>query len=314
MHDVRHKLLYFALDLVAPLTVGYLLRRSGCVTREVMDRLTMVSLLTVAPATVLISVWGMDVAARLLWLPVIGLAMQAVAGGAGWLRAQRKFDGALDRGSFFIVSTLSNRGVVGALTVFIVFGEQGYAYTQLVMLFGTLTVYAVMFPAASYYYRAEHLEQGRAPGLRSVFLDRRQMPLVGLSLGVLLRVAGVTRPGAAADIFPWLIHLMAWLFIVPLGHSMQVRRMVRHWPAVSELILIKFLLTPLVVYFLARLAGLEGAVLATVVILSASPTAINAVVTVKVHRLNVDLAMAAFVLTTAAYLALVLPVVLVLRP
>jgi predicted permease len=56
--------------------------------------------------------------------------------------------------------------------------------------------------------------------------------------------------------------------------------------------------------------GFRGDLLAALTILAASPTAIMAVVAGRLYKLNVDLAMAAFVLSTAVYIVVVFPVIL----
>jgi len=58
--------------------------------------------------------------------------------------------------------------------------------------------------------------------------------------------------------------------------------------------------------------GLRGDMLATVVILAASPTAIMAVVAGRLTRINLNLALTAFVLTTVVYIVVVFPLLLLI--
>jgi hypothetical protein len=83
--------------------------------------------------------------------------------------------------------------------------------------------------------------------------------------------------------------------------------MKEYWNNTWRLIAIKFLATPIIVYLIARIVISDPEVLKTIIILSCSPTAINAVVTAKIHKLNVNLAMAAFISTTIIYLIIIYP-------
>ena len=78
-----------------------------------------------------------------------------------------------------------------------------------------------------------------------------------------------------------------------------------------DLLPIKLVLTPLAAYVLAKFVFEEPVLINTIVILAAMPTAINAVVAVQLNKLNVDLATASFVLTTAACLLVALPILFV---
>jgi predicted permease len=63
---------------------------------------------------------------------------------------------------------------------------------------------------------------------------------------------------------------------------------------------------------IARLVITDEIALNTIVILAAMPTAINTVIAVQLYKLNVHIATAAFVLTTAVFIGVVLPVLFVL--
>ena len=93
----------------------------------------------------------------------------------------------------------------------------------------------------------------------------------------------------------------------------RLPRIVRfHLKGMSEILLIKFILTPLITYLCALLVGLEGISINTVFILSMAPTAINALITAKIHKLNFHIAMSAYLLTTAVYLFLLYPLIFIL--
>jgi len=310
--DTKLKALFFFVDLVLPLLIGYVLRRRGWGEGRFTNRLMLGNLMVTGTLLGLLSFWIIKFNRHLLWLPVLGVAMQIIAGAAGYLRAWMKYDDMDRRGSYVISAMLSNRGIVGMLTVFILYGEVGYAYTCLTTLPSALTLYLICFPFASYCFHTHHRTTEGARSFWSTLVTPKQIPLLGVLLVVILNCSGVKRPDILGDIFPWLVHVSAWLFVLPLGLSLEFSELRRHWVSVLDLTAIKFLITPALIYALARLAGLSGEVLNTLVILSFSPTAVYAVITCKLHGLDIHLPMAAMMLTTAVYLLCALPLLLLL--
>ena len=104
-----------------------------------------------------------------------------------------------------------------------------------------------------------------------------------------------------------LIHFVACTALLPVGYSIEVTEMRQYNRRVLNFIPIKFIITPILTYLLGTVVFSDPTVLYTLLILASTPTAINAVVTAKIHNLNVNIAMAAFVLTTAIYIAIVVP-------
>ncbi len=306
--DPQLKILYFFIDLVLPLAIGYLLRRFRVLKMAVFDRVMLANLVVFVTALTLFSLWNLDLRVRYVWLPVLGVLMQLLAGAVGFLMVRGQRLKPIDEGSFLISAMLSNRGVVGVLSLFVLFGETGYAYAQMIMLLAPVVTYAFCFPLAGWYRHAEQAETGTRPSLWAALVNVTQIPTLAVVAGLALSAADVPRPEAIATVFPFLVHLTAWLFGVPLGYSLEFSEIGRYWKNIGSLSLIKFIITPAAVYGLAVLLGFSGIPLACLVILSCSPTAINAVIVAKLQGLNVHLSMSAFVLTTVVYLAVVLPI------
>lgn len=309
--DVRPRLLFFVFDFILPLAIGYALREGAGTKSEVFDRLMIIAVVSVAPVMAVLSLWVIHLKLSLLWMPVLGVAMQMVPGLIGVVRG-KKFTNALERGSFVLSAMLSNRGVVGMLSLFILYGEQGYAYMRLTILFAPIVVYLICFPMAGRYERGARPVPRKRVGLVRVLFNPNYVPGVGVVIGFALNLMGVERPAVLGEVFPYMVHLTAWVFLIPIGASIELREMNRYWRSVSELLLLKFILNPLIITLLALLVGLRGKELVSVGVLASTPTAIFAPVTAKLFRLNVHLAMSAFVLTTVVYLVAVLPPILLL--
>jgi len=304
-------LLYFFLDLIPPLCLGYALQKRTRLTQRFFDRLMVGNLLTLGVFLALVSFWMIRLNMELIWAPVLGVAMQLIPGGAGFLVARRKLSDSLERGSYILSATLSNRGTVGMLSVFILYGASGYAYTQLVMLLAPLVVYLICFPVARYFYEASQTQKQRG-GFRlgTLFLNRNQVPVLGIVAGLVLNHLHVARPAALDAVFPFFVHVSIWLYLLPVGAAMDFHEMAGYWRKVVDLLGIKFIVTPILVCLLSFGVGLRGMSLAIMVILSFSPTAINSVMAARINRLNIHLTMTAFVLTTAVYMAVLFPIIL----
>ncbi len=63
---------------------------------------------------------------------------------------------------------------------------------------------------------------------------------------------------------------------------------------------------------IASLLITDQIILNTILVLAAMPTAINTVIAVQLYKLNINIATAAFVLTTAVFIGIELPALLVL--
>jgi len=308
--DPRLKILLFLVDVVLPVVAGYGLARYAKVRKVYFDRLMVGNILVLATALAVLTFWVMRLSLQLAWLPVLGVVMQVLPAAIALPIARKRYPGSLEQGSYLLSAMLSNRGVVGMITVFILFGGEGYALNRLVMLLAPFVVYMVCYPMSKYFYGRHNAQGGQRLSLVSILLSRNQVPVIGIAVGLALNYGGIRRPGWVDPVFPWLIHLTSWLFMIPVGASMDLSQMKKHWVQVMDLLPLKFVAVPLVIYILARLVGLSGTVHSTVLIASMSPVAITSVITARLYGLNVHLASAAFALTTAVYLVVVFPLVL----
>jgi predicted permease len=246
---------------------------------------------------------------QLIWLPVFGIIISFLPGLLAYLWSAKKFSDYLERGSYLLAAILSNFGMLGALCAFIIYGETGFAYVQLATFPQHFIMFLFCFPLARYcYHQSRNTDQQKIP-LADIFLNKSLLPVVGLLCGVLLYSFDIPRPEILGTLFSPLVHLAAWTAMIPLGFSIDLAEMRRCYRKILDLIPIKFVITPLLTYFLARQVISDDKVINTLLIMASTPTAINAVVIAKLHNLNVNIAMAAFVLTTTVYLLVVFPAI-----
>ncbi len=309
--DTTLKALYFFTDLILPLAAGYLLKKKFKHRNINLDRLITINILFLFPLSGMLSFWILTLNTELIWLPVLGVAMQLVPGLIGFFAARSKYTSPLDRGGYILSNMLSNRGVVGSLTVFIILGEQGYAYCRLTMLFASIIVFMFCFPMAQRYYESHKGRKSSRPSLKALLLNKNQLPTLGIAAGLFLNASGIARPPAFKAAFDISVHTIAWCALLPIGYALDFNKIKGYWRNIFDFALIKFVATPILIFLPAYLLIESRAALATVVILSMSPTAINAVITSKIHRLNIHIATASFITTTLLYILLVFPLILV---
>jgi predicted permease len=307
--DIQHKLFYFAIDLLGPLVLGYLCRYQTTLQAAFFDKMILNNILVVYPALSMLSFWVLPLRADLIWLPVMGLALGLIPGAIAYVIAQRKYTSDLDRGSYVMSAILSNLGTLGGLCVFLLYGETGYAYQQLVVLFQYILMFMFCYPLAQYYFQRS--QQGAAVkpiSMKAILFSRNQLAVVGILTGMVLQLAGVARPAVLGLFFDPLVHFGAWTALIPVGYSVDFGKMKEQYRTIIDLIPLKFAVTPLLIYGLARLVMTDPVMINSLLVLACMPTAVNAVITSRIYGLNIHLAVAAFIVTTLVFLVGVYPV------
>jgi predicted permease len=301
------RLLFFFVDLILPMTFGYFLRKNNRLGELGVDRMIKAGIVGVDPVLNFLSFWIIALDPQLIWLPVLGIVINIIPGLIAFFQSKRKYQNSLKKGSYILATMLSNRGVVGMLTVYALYGEQGYALVAILLVSGPIFVYTFCYPLAQHYFQANNHLPIRRASLTSIFFNWKQIPMIGLAAGILVNILNLPRPAEAGAIFPYFIHGSAWLFMIPVGYALDFRALWENWRETLDLLWIKFLLTPLLSFIFLRWLPLDKLALDVVLILSFAPTAINAVVIARIFRLDINVAMTGFVLTTIAYMVFVLP-------
>lgn len=306
--DIKVKLLYIFLDLVCPLTLGYLCRCRQTWGEKFFRNMIDFNIFLLYPVLSILSFWVLHLTAELMWLPVFGVVLGIIPGVAAYAGLKRKYHDPLERGSYLLSAILSNFGTLGGLCAFILFGEIGYAYVQLTVVPQNFVLFLFCFPLAQYYYQQSLQGANYKVDPVQIFFNRNQLPVLGLLLGIVLNYCALPRPEFLGRIFDPLVHLGAWTALMPIGFSIELAEMKRYYRHILDLVPIKFVLTPILSYLMARLVIRDETTIHTLIVIASTPTAINAVVTAKIHNLNVNVAMAAFVVTTALFVLVVFPV------
>lgn len=302
--DISAKIAYFFIDLLIPLAVGYLCRQYIAGDRF-FQNMMLVNIQVIYPVLALLGFWATRLSSESSWLPLIGIMGSVIPGAIAYFWSKHKYSERLDQGSYIIAATLPNSLTLGGITAFILFGEAGFTYTQLITLLGSAFVFLVCFPLAQY-FSIRNIDQ--KVSVKSIIFNRNQLSVVGLAAGAVLLHYDIPRPQWAGVIFDPLVHLAAWTALVPVGRSIDFAEIRRHWRSTLDLMPIKFIATPILIYLLSVYLISDQLALKTIMVTMSTPTGIMAVVTVKLHELNLHITMAAFIFTTVIYLLFILPV------
>ena len=302
------KLLLFVVDLLAPLAVGYCCRFQDVIKENIFNKMILNNILVIYPLLSFLSFWVLPLQQDLIWLPLMGLLMGLLPGLVAYFVAEHKYTSDLDRGSYVMSASLSNLGTIGGLCVFLLYGERGYAYQQLVVLFQYILMFMFCYPLAQYYFeRSQQGEKIKGISIRSILFSRNQLAVLGILCGAVLQQMAVPRPQSLGGLVEVLIHIGAWTALIPVGYSIDFAKFKKHYHEIRDITMIKFVFTPLVIYGIARLVIHDEKMLNTLLVLACMPTAVNAVITSRIYHLNIHIAVAAFVLTTIVFLLIVYP-------
>ena len=308
MDEKLFRILYVFTDLATPLLAGYIAYQRGRISDALCNALIRFNIIVMATLLAVLSFWVMPLSRSLLWLPLFSALFLLVPGSIAYLTFARRHKDALSRGAYYMSAMLTNIGTIAGLSAFILYDEVGFAYVQIVSSFQVGLLVLVCFPLAAM-FRAQGAKEGTRVhlSLRELFLTPNQVPVLGLIAGLALNVYGVERPAVLGTAFQALVHIGAWTALFPVGCLVDFSRALPYIKKTADLIPLRFLLTPLIFFGLCRLLFADSVLIGSVLLIAAAPTAINAVLTARLYKLNVDLTVASFLVTTVIYLLLFYP-------
>jgi predicted permease len=303
--------------IVSGITTGMILRRigermgRGDSVPRIRRRLQWALLTMFNPICFTLALWVLDVSDPSLFarLPLIGLAALVIGYGWGMLGARLMRLGPLQAGVWRSSASLTNIGNIGGIVVFSLIGEAGFALIPFYKLSEELWYYGVVFPAAR--RDGERYHGSTDPAHPLTFLKDPFLltSLAAIVIGMSLNLSGLERPALAGPVNAVLIPLTTFGFLLSIGLSLHLTRIRPHIGMAMALAAVKFVLTPVVVCLLALALGITPAnspvLFATILILSAMPTAFVSLVPPSLYRLDLDLANACWLVTTSLLVLMV---------
>lgn len=314
------KLLFSLSIIFFGLALGYLVQRlvrNGVLSgdpelKTIRRSLQKIALLGLNPVAALGAIWVFQLDnIRIAYMPVMGILTLVTGGIAGLAIGKALRLRPRQAGAFFSVGGMFNIGSIGALIVFIFLGERGFALVPLFRLFEEFTYYAFGFPIAKSF--SPNLSgKDHTRRLASVITDPFVLVATGsIALGFALNLLGLPRPAFYGALNTVVIPAASLLLLVSIGMAMKLSRILPYLRYGALAAAIKFLIVPVVVTGTAFVVGMgrfdDALPLKVILILSSMPVGFIALVPPSIYDLDVDLANAAWMITTAL-LAVVIPI------
>mgnify|MGYP001012431882 CR=1 FL=1 len=311
MSDSEMRILYVLTDLVAPLVVGYFIHQRKWISDMMMNRIIRFNIIVIYTLLSLLSFWVLPIDRELAIVPFFGFFLILFPGLIGQIFFARSYPNLLDRGAYLVSAFLSNIGTLGGVCAFILYSEQGFAYSQIIATCQNVLLVLLIFPLSQYFYLKHTGGTRKSSPVRdfcNLFFSWNQICLIGMAAGLYLNLHGIARPAALTPIFAWLVHISAWFAMLPVGYLIDFRRARPYLFTTKSLYFIRFIVMPAAACLLAYFAFDSAIARNTMLIFASCPTAINAVIAARLYKLNVDLPIASFLATTTLYLLLFFPI------
>ena len=304
------RILFVLTDLILPLIVGYFLHRKNVISDRFANLLIRFNVICVYTTLTCLSFWVLPLNWDLAILFPFGMLYMLVPWAICSLTTAKRYKNLLNRGAYVISAMVSNIGTLGGVCTYIIYGERGFAYSQMLGTCQTILLVLICFSLAQYYHdkhfaplrkEIEHISKWKK------FFTWNQLSIVGMSLGVILNASGVHRPDFLSELFKYLVHFGAWTAMLPVGYLINFGHVKYYYHRVWDLSILRFFIMPLFIWFTSRLFFDDPVILNTLFVCSMAPTAINSVLTARLYSLNVDLAVTSFIETTAIFLFIIFP-------
>lgn len=307
--DTTTKLIYIITDVLLPLTLGYYCLQRNWLNEVLCNKIIKINITVLGTILAVLSFWTLPLNRALLWLPAFGIILSFLPGLAGYFIVRGKYTEGPNKASYLASAMLSNIGSLCGLCCFFLFGEQGFAYIQIIAMFQNIVFFLFCFPMARYYNNILHKNTRSTEKISfaSLFFNCNQLPVAGIAAGMLLYAGDVPRPEMLSNLFNVLIHISAWASFFPVGYSIRFSKMKYYYRSILSLLPVKFLITPLISYFIAKQLFNDPVLVGTIVMAASAPVGINAVILARLYKFNVHVASAAFVISTIFYLLIIYP-------
>ncbi len=311
----------FSLGLIATgLLAGYLYRniyphgaqKSEYEINSLRRRLQEAALLYVNPVAFGGAIWALNLSdVRIIALPFLGAFAITLGGVLAYFAAKALGLNRKQTGVFVTCGSFTNIGSIGSLIVYILYGETAVALMPFYKLFETFLYYGVGFSFAKSMSNAVAEQENLGNRMRQILTDKFVLISVSsMIVGLGLNLLGFRRPGFYPALNSVLIPLGTLLLLSSIGMAMRFNKMRGYLSEAGVIALIKFIAVPGSVYILGSMLGLGsvdgGLPLKVSVVLASMPVAFTAMVPPTIYDLDVDLANAAWFVTTVL-LALVVP-------
>jgi len=312
--------LLFSLSIIAlGLIIGYIIQKLVITGKIKADKslakqrkiLQILALLCLNPIATVGAIWMLSFDnISIVLMPAIGVLAILVGGFTALVIGKILKLKPKQAGAFFSCGAMTNIGSIGALVVFIFLGEKAFALVPMYKLFETIIYYTTWFPIAKSF--SPDMQQGVKTGkLLKIITDPFVLvAIASILIGLILNILEVPRPEFYSSLNAIIIPLASLILLISIGMAMKFSRIKAFIKPAIIISGIKFLFVPFVATGVAFLLGFgkidNGLPLKVILILTSMPVGFTALVPPSIYNLDIDLANAGWMVTTAL-LVVVIP-------
>ena len=299
--------------LVCGLVSGYLAGKRFGLPESLAKKIMTGLLVCLNWPIALLVIWRMQLSRELIWLPIVGLClMLTITAISTAVFSAYKLD-RRSRLTLILAGALSNLGYTGgAFVCYALFGANGLGLANLYLAPVISTIYLVFFPLLKV-HELRINDTHREFKLVQI-LDPRCLAIPAVITAIVLNLTNTQFPNFISklhiiDIFVYTASSLAFFAI---GLRVRLSRLKNYINLYFPLAAVKFVLTPAVALLLIGLLAvtgqnLTGLVRKVILVLSATPSAVVMVTMSNVFDLDGSLASALWVVTTAIFAVIVMP-------
>jgi hypothetical protein len=283
--------LLFAAGIVLPVFLmvgsGYLLRRKGAITREFCDVAARFNFRLCFPALVFDSLYGADIL-RLFTGKLAFLSLTAVFASlaVSWLAGTILAKDLPIRGSFIQGAFRGNIVFMAMPMVLQVFGEASRAQTAILM-----AIIVPTYNIVTVIVLATHASGGRRMGFFEIAKSILTNPMIlGVLAALPFALTGTGIPRPLSVFVRYFSGMTVPLALVDIGANIFGRSRPKHAGRVFAASTIKTIVCPALYGGIFALAGMDGRLVAVMVLLGASPAAMGSFTMARAMGCDADLA------------------------
>ncbi|MEM6821437.1 MAG: AEC family transporter [Verrucomicrobiota bacterium] len=297
--------------IVAPVGVGVVMGLAG-VKRTFASVLFAYAFYLFQTVVVIMAVWEANLFNNSWILPFIVLVGWIMSAGVALGFGRRFGYTDKEKGSFLFCICISNHGyTLLGIVAFVVFGAQGLAQATYAQFFIIPFLVIFCFPAARYFSEQTEAETTKTSIRRHVF-DRRNLPLVAMLIGLGLNLGGMPRPVLCDPILKYAVYAGTLVSGVAIGLLVDLRKVFSFVRENVFSFVYRSSVYPLFFLGCAWILGLNPLDTSILVLFGIVPSAVFSNMIADMFDLDRDLTSSVYLVSTALFIVISLPVYLFL--
>lgn len=269
------------------------------------------ALIAMYPVAIINSFWKISIAGTsFIILPILGLLPLLLGSTAAQLLSRKLKIIPSKAASIYISGMCTNQGLFGGLLVFIIFGDQGYFYLQLLLMLETVLYYILGFPLSA------DISKGSTRLLRFNFRTLFEkpvslIPIAAIFVGIALNSLHIYHPDFMDAVAAFFIPATTAINCLAIGMTLRFGKVRDYCKEISLVFIAKYLFNPIIILPLAFFLVINGwiALLAfkILIILIFMPVAFTALLAPVLYGFDLDLANSIWIVTTFVSLLIFIP-------